>query len=1361
MTSENNDLMPACLDRQISIADHDAFGHRHFAEALRSLIESKTHSPPFSIGLLGGWGTGKSTIKDLYIGALHNDSRKDSSRRTRSDRIHTITFNAWRFGGREQDIKRALLRHVYLELGGDEDNLQDRLFRQITESRNEEKGWCRYTLEVLKAWAMPIPAFIVSLLLLLLVLFIALKCLPIDGQLPQSLVVVSLAWAYSYILGQIKAPPVSNHTPVTRIDLPITSAEQYEDLLLDQIGRFKSGQSKTPEGKKGSACARLVVFVDDLDRLSAEEMVLGLDAVRTFMEIPENRLPGDLGLVFVISCDESRVADALSKGRRQGDLPGTVFNQSDARRYLDRIFQFRLEIPPFPRQDMRQFAISQMSELDGIAADLNARGVSIESVVDRMIHVGVQNPRNAIQIVNAFSQAWWLARKRETEELGTNKPGGLHEGAVTNHPLTLGALSAIKVNFPDFYKDLQADPSLLHRMTDVLARNAPIEEQPLATQQLLIERYLKKSEDGKDYETRQEHRSLRQYLASLIGLRWPDSLQSFVLLSEDPVTRKFGSKATVIYESFVSGDTQGVLEGFGRHIDTKVLQPEEARLLAQMVEDLRYETRARKDNASRVVADLVDRLPNEIQHILLGPLCRELGDSAELRSLLGLNKISKIIAAAHDDDKRAVVSRLINDILVSEAEVTFRLESMEPPNLEEAVGFAKQTVDLALPIRRSHHLESVADELLLDWLVKRTVSVGGKSLQVHFKQLENWMSEHEDHLLSSLGTRYTDILATELEGVDSQKFDVKPAIGRATKVFEGLKNAGESSRADLWAILTRYIALQQPDAAKAAWQTMFKYKDLPGESEISTFVLAFVERMKRESEDDEWSLDLQDAATTLISSVDSRLNDLSESALSNLAQLAILWGHKEETSEYSCDIFRELFRAEGPDAQTVIDEWMTRLMGDLPLSCVKEVARIFSDLEQSTQSKVVAQLKTIVSNDNIDESTAHHYRAFVEALAGDDWEMDALKSHLDSLTTQIGERYANPNGYLHRVFPIFVKLIDYASPAVLGAALHKLFSQSKGQPKLYVWLHSHMVGLWPEATEELAPYNPVQVFSDGRDFIVSQPQEASKGILRSLGDLVTREVVPSELRTGVVEAVCATWNADPEKTVDLLTSEFGELSPDQASDLIDAINWNNETQQDLLLRVWRCVARSQPAQSRLITTNRILEKGLSGPEMEPDRALRIWFDAQAEDLMQTLTDTIIQQKLNDSHRCRLWSYSISNRSLDAQFFLQVIPEIVQMESVEETANQLFSDYEDVSAAMGSMDNRAQLANSLMKAFPAASTRTIKANIADWCKKFSGEASLSTIVGNDLDDEDIKILESRFGKSSTMRRLEKERKNTAS
>ena len=348
--------MPSALDREVSSPDKSAFGHRHFADALRGLIESETYAPPFSIGLLGGWGTGKSTIKALYISALIDDAQKIDGK-TRSERIHTITFNAWRFGGKDQDIKRALLRHVFLELGGDDESLRDRLFRQTSETREESKLWYDYTLELIKAWVKPLPAFLLSLALLLGFLVLTLWLLPIQNDLARSLIVVAVTGAFSYLFKQIQSPPVSAHRFVTRITLPSTTA--YEDLLLDQIAKFKSGKSRTPLHKSGKACKRLVVFVDDLDRLSAEEMVLGLDAVRTFMEIPKTRLPGDLGVVFVISCDESKVADALSKGRRQSDLPGTVFTHTDARRYLDRIFQFRLEIPPFPRQDMREYALKQ------------------------------------------------------------------------------------------------------------------------------------------------------------------------------------------------------------------------------------------------------------------------------------------------------------------------------------------------------------------------------------------------------------------------------------------------------------------------------------------------------------------------------------------------------------------------------------------------------------------------------------------------------------------------------------------------------------------------------------------------------------------------------------------------------------------------------------------------------------------------------------------------------------------------------------------------------------------------------------------------------------------------------------------
>ncbi|WP_419648503.1 hypothetical protein, partial [Thiolapillus sp.] len=215
----------------------------------------------------------------------------------------------------------------------------------------------------------------------------------------------------------------------------------------------------------------------------------------------------------------------------------------------------------------------------------------------------------------------WLAKKRETEEIGTERPGGLHEGAVTMHPISLGSLSAIKVNFPDFYRDLQNDPALLQCVTDVMVRGKPLQEQPIATRQLLAERYLRKRDGEADmpYEARPEHRALRQYLSSLIDLRWPDSLQSLLLLSEDPITRKFGSKATAIYASLVSGDKQGVLEGFGRHIDdVSTFKQDEGRLLLQMVEELCHETEARRTNASLVIADLVDYFPEDMSHLLFG-----------------------------------------------------------------------------------------------------------------------------------------------------------------------------------------------------------------------------------------------------------------------------------------------------------------------------------------------------------------------------------------------------------------------------------------------------------------------------------------------------------------------------------------------------------------------------------------------------------------------------------------------------------------------------------------------------------------------------------------------------------------------
>jgi predicted KAP-like P-loop ATPase len=136
--------MPSILDRELSDLSKDAFGHQYLTDALRNLIEG-SHLPPYSIGLLGSWGTGKSTIKQLYLESVKSDSTGTRGKR-RNDRIHPITFNAWRYGG-DQDLKRALLRHTFIELGGDEPELRRELYHQVTETAQSRRSFKEWLVE--------------------------------------------------------------------------------------------------------------------------------------------------------------------------------------------------------------------------------------------------------------------------------------------------------------------------------------------------------------------------------------------------------------------------------------------------------------------------------------------------------------------------------------------------------------------------------------------------------------------------------------------------------------------------------------------------------------------------------------------------------------------------------------------------------------------------------------------------------------------------------------------------------------------------------------------------------------------------------------------------------------------------------------------------------------------------------------------------------------------------------------------------------------------------------------------------------------------------------------------------------------
>ncbi|MDL2210836.1 KAP family NTPase [Desulfovibrio sp. OttesenSCG-928-I05] len=910
------DLMPSALDKHISASKDDAFGHRHFAQALRSLIESPKNLPPYSIGLLGGWGTGKSSIKELYIHDLEDDSQK-YNKKLRKNCIKYITFNAWRFGGKDQDIKRALLRHVFIELGGTDEVINKELFCNVSETIKKRYRFLEFLKESLFSSLYTLVPIIIPLILCLLVIKI--------GNLTDNIVIGALVFvtvsAFAIVFKRYRIHSLDPYYTQTVLQLPATSTERYEQLLQIQLAEFKNGNGRDYD--------RIVVFVDDLDRLSAEEMVSGLDAVRTFMEMPLGSMEGKIGIVFVISCDEAKVADALgSKGRKQSDIPGAVFNSSDARRYLDRIFQFRLEIPPFPRQDMRNFALEKLRDLQLPEFDekLIDSGTPLETLVEYMIHADVQNPRNAIQIVNAFSQAWWLAKQRESEGIMNDLPGGLHEDAVTGQPIVLAIISAIKVNFPDFYKDIQSYPDLLLAYIDVIIRGQNIDDQPHDIKTLLAESY--RQDDSGTPAEKKIKRSLQRFLASLQGVRWPASLQPYIFLSEDPTSRQFGDKWIQAYIDLISSNTNGLLDNLGISQDESALAAKEAGILLQLFEKARDESQIRKDNASRVVADILPRITDAQAQSLISALSREVCDSKQLRSRLGVGRIANIVNRAAIIDKQDIVAELIQDVLNVEHDVDMPLESLQNPSLDEAVAMVKGALGLALEVNEHYSLHSGSLNKLHAWLLARTVKIGEKEYAFPYDDFEDWLNEYQGSLLRLLRQDYTQALYEELSKKEPTDFDLPKSLQRAKEVFNTLQSEGEESRAVLWKQLGQYVRLQRAEPVQLAWETALQYVDSPVQGDLSEFIINLsgrIARIEHDADTKQFDLPPLAASLALLQIITKRIDAVDSDSTPDILSAVNRMADLEKSSKVGCDILGIIRPIDSDVEKEALSEWASRL----------------------------------------------------------------------------------------------------------------------------------------------------------------------------------------------------------------------------------------------------------------------------------------------------------------------------------------------------------------------------------------------------------------------------------------------------
>jgi len=403
--------------------DCDELDFNHYAEALAEILA--TAETPFTVGIFGPWGSGKSSLLLMLQKLLERPSLSDPGGKAMSDapkrrvppRPKILPFNAWVYD-QEPSLWRALLLRVVDELrvkgknskkARELDDLQASLYRDVDRT---EKGGMEIDLGAL-----------------------------VKGGAKAG-VKIALAHIPGYaLLDTIRSLGRDN------VDAP----DELFDALKRKTVRFHLDQVKFVEQFRGrfeklikdriGPDNRLVVFVDDLDRCLPEKAVQVLEAIKLFLDVK--------GCVFVLAVDPNLIARGIEHRYRDYftaiETPNRAAGATEAaegfpirglplsgRDYLEKIIQIPFSLPPIDEAAIRKLAEKKMSGLPSECANVVACGID-------------RNPRKVKRVIHLFRLHRAIARATKL---------------TVATDVRLAKVVCIQTRYPAFVDDWQAVTSL-------------------------------------------------------------------------------------------------------------------------------------------------------------------------------------------------------------------------------------------------------------------------------------------------------------------------------------------------------------------------------------------------------------------------------------------------------------------------------------------------------------------------------------------------------------------------------------------------------------------------------------------------------------------------------------------------------------------------------------------------------------------------------------------------------------------------------------------------------------------------------------------------------------------------------------
>ncbi|WP_454810622.1 P-loop NTPase fold protein [Paenarthrobacter nitroguajacolicus] len=717
-------------DAPISLSENDAFGHADVANNLKAMIEGAGEHR-LMIGLLGGFGVGKSTVIELLKRNLEGSGKYDVVRLS-AERHEQVGFHrSMIFAFAEQLQENKLIKEAKAE----------ELLREL------EFSTTRMAVDPLAAPLLTMGKDIAQNVrpLLKRLGFWTLCGILVFGLFLAAAALLGLdVWGFGVGLGGAIGVAIAALGPAYGFVTRLTGVQKYFESLLapGQVSHLKprveaaDGFERTFANLVGAVGTRLVIAVDDIDRLSATQVVEALNAVRSFqLTCRDGNRP-----IFIVSVDDAIVRQAIKEEQASGPAAESPENtlrevlvDDPADAYLNRLFVQQQQMPTHAQGDLVKYAASLLDP--ALHAGAKALGDDLDSVLTVLIYDKVNDPRHVIRLLNGFFGDFRIASRRE----GREGVRSVSPGTITKNVRTLAQMTVLRMDFPDFYARLRDDVGLI----DLVLADAAGHVGPEETWRKEFRAYW----------------SLRDFIGRTQGfLEGVPSLIPFLYLGQDDIDKILGDKMARDIRGMLVNRQTGELK---KAIQAWVSEGDETSLQSLgelIVLTMRSAEGLELQNTLSVVLDIADALPGPGLEDIAAGLATQLARAPGVQPVA--STLLKLGEASSDNRVKGTLGR-------------FLIRNIQDPEYRRAIAVLQnrtRAVSLLDPEQVRTYLETYISDLSDNGTVD---------------DFERWLSAFEGSLSEDLAPTMTAAILALAQRADAEPSD--EFIEQALKLFGGLE----------------------------------------------------------------------------------------------------------------------------------------------------------------------------------------------------------------------------------------------------------------------------------------------------------------------------------------------------------------------------------------------------------------------------------------------------------------------------------------------------------------------------------------------------------------------------------------------